>query len=56
MAKYEIMLLVDGTLDEKTAKTSIKELIDIIDKNEKFEFTNLGIKDMAYIIRNQKRC
>jgi ribosomal protein S6 len=55
MAKYEIMLLVDGSLDENSAKTSIKELLDIIDKNEKFEFTNLGLKDMAYTIRRQNK-
>jgi ribosomal protein S6 len=55
MAKYEIMLLVDGALDEKSAKTSIKELLDIIEKNDKFEFTNLGLKDMAYAIRSQNK-
>jgi small subunit ribosomal protein S6 len=56
MAKYEIMLLVDGTLDEKGAKESIKELLNIIDKNDKFEFTSLGLKDMAYVIRGQNKC
>jgi small subunit ribosomal protein S6 len=56
MAKYEIMLLVDGTLSEKDAKSSIKELLNIIEKNDKFEFTNLGMKDMAYAIHGQNKC
>jgi small subunit ribosomal protein S6 len=50
MAKYEIMLVVDGTLDVTSAKSSIKELTDLIDKSQDYKETNLGLKTLAYKI------
>jgi ribosomal protein S6 len=55
MAKYEIMLLADGSLDEKAAKTAIKNLTDIIDKSDNVKLTSHGLKDMAYQINNQSK-
>lgn len=55
MANYEIMLVVDGSLDEKQAQESIKELTNIIDKSENYQFINLGNKDMAYKMKGQNK-
>jgi small subunit ribosomal protein S6 len=50
MAKYEIMLVVDGTLDAASAKSSVKELVSLIDKTTDFKETDLGLKTLAYKI------
>jgi small subunit ribosomal protein S6 len=50
MAKYEIMLVVDGTLDAATAQSSIKELINLINKTTDYKETDLGLKTLAYKI------
>ncbi|GHU30929.1 hypothetical protein FACS1894166_01450 [Bacilli bacterium] len=55
MAKYEIMLVVDGSLDEKAAKASIKELVTIIDKSKDFQLTELGLRDLAFKIKGQPK-
>ncbi|MDR3257440.1 MAG: 30S ribosomal protein S6 [Mycoplasmataceae bacterium] len=55
MAKYEIMLLVDGSLDDKAAKTAIKDLIKTIDNSEDFKLTELGLRDMTYQINGQSK-
>lgn len=52
MAKYEIMMVVDGRLDEAKAQSAIKELIGIIEKTDQFKFTNLGLKKLAYQINH----
>ncbi|MDE6473271.1 MAG: 30S ribosomal protein S6, partial [Ureaplasma sp.] len=54
MAKYEAMLVFRGDLDEKTAKSSLDELVKIIDsKNMNVE--SLGLKDLAYEIKYLKK-
>ncbi|MDR1991477.1 MAG: 30S ribosomal protein S6 [Mycoplasmataceae bacterium] len=55
MPKYEIMLLVDGSLDKKNASSSISDLVKTINKSENFKLTELGLKDMAYIINGQNK-
>ena len=54
MAKYEAMLVFRGDLDEKIAKSSLDELVKIIDaKNMKVE--SMGLKDLAYEIKYLKK-
>jgi small subunit ribosomal protein S6 len=55
MAKYEIMLVVDGTLEETAAKDNVSELIKLIDKSKDFKVTELGLKTMAYEIRKMNK-
>jgi ribosomal protein S6 len=55
MAKYEIMLVVDGSLDDKAAKASIKELVKIIDSSKDFQLTELGLRDLAFNIKGQSK-
>ncbi|MDR0825695.1 MAG: 30S ribosomal protein S6 [Mycoplasmataceae bacterium] len=55
MAKYEIMLVVDGSLDDKVAKASIKELVKIIDNSKDFQLTELGLRDLAFNIKGQPK-
>ncbi len=50
MAKYEIMLLVDGNLDEAGAKSAIKDLTALFSKQKDYKETSLGLKDLAYKI------
>ena len=51
MSNYEILLVVRGDLGEKEAKTAIKNLIKVVDKNKDFKLTELGLKDLAYKIK-----
>lgn len=49
MAKYEIMLLVAGTLDEKKAKTVANDIASSI-KQAKPTVEEYGLKELAYTI------
>ena len=55
MAKYEIMLLVDGSLEEKKAHEAIKNLTAIFSKQKDYKETSLGLKDLAYKINGHEK-
>ena len=50
MSNYEILLVVRGDLGEKEAKETLKDLVNIVNKNKDFKETELGLKDLAYKI------
>ncbi|MDE6477526.1 MAG: 30S ribosomal protein S6 [Mycoplasmoidaceae bacterium] len=50
MAKYEIMLLVDGNLDEAKSKEAIKNLTELFSEQKDYKETSLGLRDLAYKI------
>ena len=50
MAKYEIMLIVSGSLDEKKAKTVANDIASSI-KSTKPSVEEYGLKEMAYKIK-----
>lgn len=54
MNKYEIMLLLNGNLDEKEADKVTNELIEAL-KVADVKLTKHGAKEMAYEIKKQKR-
>ena len=51
MSNYEILLVIRGDLGKKEAKTTINNLIKVVDKNKDFKITELELKDLAYKIR-----
>jgi ribosomal protein S6 len=53
MAKYEIDLLVNGSLDESAAKGTIKEFVSLIENQKNFKVDELGNKTLAYKIDKQ---
>jgi small subunit ribosomal protein S6 len=55
MAKYEIILVVDGTLEENNAKVSIQELESLINTSPNFKITELGLKTMAFAINKKNK-
>jgi ribosomal protein S6 len=55
MAKYEIMLVVDGTLEENNAKISVQELESLINTSDNFKLQELGLKTMAYTINKKNK-
>ena len=55
MAKYEIMLLVDGTLEEYKVLDSIKSLTKLFSKEKDYKETSLGLRDLAYKINGNAR-
>ena len=54
MAKYEIMLVVRGDIEETAANTASDELISIL-KSTSPEVKKLGLKELAYEIKKVKR-
>lgn len=54
MAKYEIMLVVRGDIDEKSSKSTLDELVKIL-KVSDIKITDLGLKELAYEIKKQKK-
>ncbi|MDR1850964.1 MAG: 30S ribosomal protein S6 [Mycoplasmataceae bacterium] len=53
MAKYEIDLLVKGSLTEAAAESSIKEIVGLINKQKDFNEDKWGNKLLAYKIRKE---
>ncbi|MDR2654400.1 MAG: 30S ribosomal protein S6 [Mycoplasmataceae bacterium] len=55
MAKYEIILLVKGSLDESVALKNIDNLISLIKKEKAYSLdkTTLGKRELAYKIKNE---
>lgn len=57
MTKYEIMYILDSTLDEETRKLEIEKLHGILTENDA-KLTNVsewGNRELAYEINKQKR-
>lgn len=50
MAKYEIMIVLDGTLSDSVVNTQLDTLKQLLKKVNKLEVTKLGLKDLAYPI------
>lgn len=55
MSKYEIMVVVDGTLKESEAKSTISELKNLLKKTDKLSVTELGLKDLSYPINKKNK-
>lgn len=54
MAKYEIDLLIKGSLDEAAVAKSIKPLISLVEKQSEYNCDEWGRKDLAYTIKGEK--
>lgn len=54
MAKYEIVLIVNGSLTEEQANAKADELAALIKSEPEFMVKNWGLKDLAYQIKGQK--
>ena len=54
MAKYETMVVIDGSLKETEIKKTITDLKSIIKNAKNIETNELGIKDLAYEINKKK--
>lgn len=55
MSKYEIMVIIDGTLKETEATSIMTELKNLLKKAKDLEVTNMGLKDLAYPIKKVNR-
>lgn len=55
MAHYEIMLIIDGSLDESKALDQVNILKNLLVKTNKLEFKKLGLKDLAYPINKKTK-
>ncbi len=51
MAKYEIMLIVSGSLEEKAADKVADDILSASLKKTKVETTKYGSKQLAYVIK-----
>lgn len=51
MAKYEIMLILNGSLKEVEATTTVNELKDLLKSSKDLKIENLGLKDLCYTIK-----
>lgn len=54
MAKYEIMLVVRGDIEEEAANKTANELFSIL-KTTNLDVKKLGLKELAYEIKKLKR-
>lgn len=54
MAKYEVMLVIKGDIDEKSSKNTLNELVKIL-KVSDVKITELGLKELAYEIKKQTK-
>lgn len=55
MRKYEIMLIVDGSLDQKAADKTANDLKKILKSAKDYKVDAWGLKDLAYPIKKQLR-
>lgn len=55
MAHYEIMLIIDGSLDEPKVLDQVNILKNLLVKTDKLEFKKLGLKDLAYPINKKTK-
>jgi ribosomal protein S6 len=52
MAKYEIMVLVNGKLNEEEAKAALSEVLPLIQNETNFKENNMGNRELAYPIKH----
>lgn len=55
MAKYEIMVVLDGTLKETEANQTLNDLKGLLKKVKDLEVEKMGLKDLAYPINKKTR-
>lgn len=55
MSKYEIMVIIDGTLKETSVTPVITELKNLLKKAKDLNVEKLGLKDLAYPIKKVNR-
>lgn len=53
MAKYEILTIIDGKLEEKAANLVNEDLLKILGKVEDLKVTDWGNKELAYPIKKR---
>lgn len=54
MAKYETMVVIDGSLKESDVKKSITDIKALLKGAKNIEVNELGIKELAYEIQKKK--
>lgn len=55
MAKYEIMVVLDGTLKETEANKTLTDLKGLLKKVKDLEVEKMGLRDLAYPINKKNR-
>ncbi|MDE5952610.1 MAG: 30S ribosomal protein S6, partial [Malacoplasma sp.] len=55
MPKYEIMLVVDGSVKETEAVSVVNDLKTILKDSRDFKLDKWGLKDLAYPIKKKTR-
>lgn len=55
MSKYEIMVIIDGTISETDSSKTIEELSGLLKNAENLEITKWGLRDLAYPIKKVNR-
>lgn len=55
MSKYEIMLVIDGTLNQADAKGTVDELKSLLKETKNLETTEMGLRDLAYVINKKNK-
>ncbi|BAC43906.1 30S ribosomal protein S6 [Malacoplasma penetrans] len=55
MPKYEIMLVVDGSIEESKATAVANDLKSILKKSTDLKLEKMGLKDLAYPINKKSR-
>lgn len=55
MSKYEIMIIVDGTLKESEATTVMTDLKNLLKSAKDLNVETMGLKDLAYPIKKINR-
>lgn len=55
MAKYEIMVVLDGTLKEVEANQTLTDLKGLLKKVKDLEIEKMGLRDLAYPINKKIR-
>lgn len=53
MAKYEILTIIDGKLDEKNANLVNEELLKMLEKTQDLKVTDWGNRELAYPIKKR---
>ncbi len=54
MAKYETMVVIDGTLKDTEIKKSITDIKSLLKGAKNIEVNEMGIKELAYEIQKKK--
>ncbi len=55
MAKYEIMVIVNGSIKESESNQVITEIKNLLKNAKELKVTNMGLRDLAYPINKVKK-